>query len=168
MDYTPIYNKLLDNLAAAVDSLEYIDWFNEQLLETSEELPFRLPAVFIEFPPGKATTSGNQTQLVDQDINVYLMTESLLDSSSLIIQAGREDALAHNELAQDIVTALLGFNNSETGLGSMSHRGNVSDHKYDAFSGTMIQFRSMVTVIAAMPETVEADPSLKIIRGRCY
>lgn len=160
MILTTFYKTVMDRVLDAVPEVKYFDMFNDQFNNESDELPFEVPAVFIEILPIEWMSLGRKAQEAEVDFNIHIGTESLSETSNLETDKERNAGLYHLQLADKVFTALHGL--TAQGIGSISRRGTIPDNNHGQGIVTIIPFKCRLFDDFAIAATIPATPTLDL------
>lgn len=147
-------------LTSEVTDLKYFDWFNNQFEKIEEDVPFNLPAAFIEFAPIDWQQLGRLHQAAEVNFLIHVADMQLGESSSIDPDLVANANLAHLELCDKIYAALQNFNgnmvNPALPFSSICRTGNTMDHDNEGLVITAIPFRvRLFEAVATPPVTVK-------------
>ena len=144
--YLALMTRLLEDNDLGI---EHFDLWNNQLNppKDEEEIPFNIPAVFLEYRPVDWSTMGNKQQQAEVTFNLIVVSESLVETSSNETAADRNFGLQHLQLLDNIFAVLQGFGGDC--FGSITRTGLNMDHNHDQLLVHVLSFRTRLIDKAA-------------------
>lgn len=162
MILSEFYKELLARLTAEVAAIKHIDLYNGQFDQEINELPFSLPAVFIEFSPLDFQTLGKNKQSSNMGFNLHIGSEVAEETASRESDTIRDAGLAHLTLLDNIFAALQGWGGTD--FGSIDRTALNPDQFHDIVRVHIMSFRTRITDKAAMITTQTATPAYIVER----
>lgn len=110
------YKALATLITAKVPAIKHVDLYygQEQAVDADGNwMPFRCPAVFLEFNAAEVQDMGDNRQLILMDVGVYLCFETVQDSD--LGSLGQPRALQFIQLLRDLNAALHGAEGTHYG-----------------------------------------------------
>ncbi len=108
-DWGEAYKELATLIRAKVPAIQHVDLYygQEQFIGSDGNwMPFRAPAVFLEFRAAEVQDLGDQVQQLTMDIGVYLLHETVQDTDDRSL--GQRRALEFVALLRQLHAALHG------------------------------------------------------------
>lgn len=164
--YLAIMNRLIDQ----VNTLEYFDWWNGQLMipeGEDDDLPFNFPAVFMEYDPVIWETLGNRRRSAKVSFRLYVAVENYLEKSSVEDKAIQEEALCSADIVDLIYKALRGYNGN-CSFGSISITDETPDHDHDQLEIPILSFKTRLWDDVAKPELIPLNNISFSFNGEFY
>ncbi len=110
-----LYTELCTVLSA-VDDVKYIDLWNEQPFYEDREVPFPKVSLFLEFTSESFSDLGNNGQLADMQVSVYVLYKTMGESRHTASR--QEEALGFLDVLQNVHKALQGIQGEHYGKAS--------------------------------------------------
>jgi len=148
------YLAIMNRLIAKVPEINYFDWWNNQLNNEEEDLPFNFPAIFMEYDPINWQTLGRKRQAAIVTFRLYIAIDNLMEKSSNEKEKIREGALKDTDIISCIFKALQGYNGGGC-FGSITRNNEIPDHNSDAIQVPVLEFRTRLVDNYAQPETIK-------------
>jgi hypothetical protein len=104
-NWVDLYKELTDK-AAAIDGVQWVDLWHNQINFLADELPFPAPAVFLGFRLLGALDVGDRVQQVRMQVDAYLFYETFADTYRGSVN--QDSALAFLTLLNSLYTAYHG------------------------------------------------------------
>lgn len=150
--------KNLKTVLNTIDSIQYIDWFNDQYSGTIHTVP----AVFIEFPnPLLFETLSKEMSQADLTVKLHIVSKAL-SSQTGSIQEGV--LIAHENINNAVFKALQGVSLFIMGLEihNSLNRTNYEHHQY--MKGWLVTTQEFECELYQyeLPETTESKPEAEI------
>lgn len=77
---TTLYTAITERIRQYLPNVQWIDFWNNQLINTEQEHPFPRPAVFIEFLPIRWKREARQRKAGDISIRVHVVQDMYADT----------------------------------------------------------------------------------------
>jgi hypothetical protein len=110
------YKALATLITTKVPAIKHVDQYSGQEPAVDSDgnwMPFRCPAVFLEFNAAEVNDLGESRQMLLMDVGVYLCFETVQDSD--LGSLGQPRALQFIQLLRDLNTALHGAEGTHYG-----------------------------------------------------
>lgn len=147
MDWIQAHNEL-ETLLGAITGIKHVDLYNEQPYYESEEYPYPVPAIFLDYSSNSIDSVGKLNQQIEMNVQVILQTETLADSHKG--SANKANAINFATLLKSIHATLQGTQGSHYAEANRTSLGRLEAPR--AYTQLWQQTYSIsITDTAAMP-----------------
>ena len=155
---------LQKKLKTEIPEIKHIDWWNEQLINEEDELPFNLPAVFIEFPPAQVVKLGRRKEGWIQPFILHLVHDVITEARSSKSERVRNNTLRHLEFTDRVHYVLEGYTgiDQDCRCSSIQHTNTTVSHDHDNVIEHLVDFLVWIDNRAAMHSRQRVTPTLRV------
>lgn len=153
---TTFFQAIKDKLAADVAAIKFVELWNNQLQNEDIELPFNMPAVFVEYAPMEWETLGLQRQAADIDFALHVVTECFHESGTHDTAGDVSLGLQHLTVVADVSKAMHGY--SGAGFSTIKRTYTQPDNDHGNVYETIIGFKCRLIDDYSLINYTRADP----------
>ena len=164
--YKNIYLGLMDIVMNANIGIEHFEWYNRQDETERGKLPFKRPAVFIEFLPTETMSLGHRIKKIQPAtvrFRAHLVTDNYYESRHG--SSNQDDFLAHQDLLDKLNAKLLrnGYTITQDGeeyviFNSITRTNVIPDHNFQGLIRTVQVYKCQAWDYSAYINLTVPDP----------